>query len=105
PAGGAAPAGPTPGDAALIARAGADRATPNIRAIVDEETSKLAQADRFLVDRLIFWKDPQPAQAEVVNPVKETQRLQENAALGKPPNEGEVPVIKRKTPSLFERLF
>lgn len=97
--------GPSPGEAALMARAGADKATPNIRTIVNEETTRLAEADRPFVDKLIFWKEPLEAQSDVVNPAKETQRLQDNAALGKPPSEGEVPIIKRRQPSLFDRLF
>lgn len=96
---------PGAGEAALLARAGADRVTPNIRTVVNEETTRMAEADRPFIDKLIFWKEPLEAQSDVVNPTRETQRLQDNAALGKPPNEGEVPIIRRKQPSLFERLF
>jgi hypothetical protein len=97
--------GPSTGETALLSRAGTERVTPNIRTVVNEETTRMAEAERPFIDRLIFWKEPLEAQSDVVNPTRETQRLQDNAALGKPPNEGEVPIIRRKTPSLFERLF
>lgn len=101
----ATPGAASAGEAALLARAGTDRVTPNIRTVVNEETTRMAEADRPFIDKLIFWKEPLEAQSDVVNPSRETQRLQDNAALGKPPNEGEVPIIRRKTPGLFERLF
>lgn len=104
PAAGAART-PSSGEAALLARAGTERITPNIRTVINEETTRMAEAERPFIDKLIFWKEPLEAQSDVVNPSRETQRLQDNAALGKPPNEGEVPIIRRKTPGLFERLF
>ena len=96
---------PSPGETALLARAGTERITPNIRTVVNEETTRMAEAERPFIDKLIFWKEPPEAQSDVVNPTRETQRLQDNAALGKPPNEGEVPIIRRKQPGLFERFF
>jgi hypothetical protein len=89
---------------AFLGHANVAQADPNIRAIVNEENSRLLEAERSFVDRLIFWRPAEPA-GIVVDPQKEQQRLRENAALGKPPNEGEVPTIERKKRALLEGIF
>lgn len=92
------------GEMALLKQAGAGAAEPNIRQLVNQENSKLLESDRSFVDRLIFWqKAEQPGNA--IDPTKEAQRLRENAALGKPPTEGESPTIERKKRALLEGIF
>ena len=82
---------------ALLRDTGALSVTPNIRAIINEETSILSSQDQAFVDKLIFWVDDKEPGSTVVNAKKEQKRIQENQALGKPLNEGETPEIKRKT--------
>jgi hypothetical protein len=89
---------------AFLGHAQAGQADPNIRAIVNEENSRLVEAETSFVDRLLFWRTPQPP-GTVVDAQKEQQRLRENIALGKPPNEGEVPTIQRKKRALLEGIF
>ena len=101
--GSAAPEG-SQGEVALLQSAGATSVDPNIRKIVDQETNSIIEDDQQFLDSLIFWRDPEPA-GEVVDPVAEQQRLQENAALGKPATEGETPVIERKERGLLEGIF
>lgn len=106
PSGGAygdLPAGST-GEAALLQSAGAEGINPDIRKIIDQETAQFIEEDRQFVDRLIFWRDPDPY-GEVVDPVAERQRLQENAALGRPATEGDTPIIERKERGLLEGIF
>jgi hypothetical protein len=92
------------GEAALLQRSGAEKADPGIRQTVDLETKQIREADTSFIDRLIFWqKTPEPG--VVVDPAKEQQRLQENAALGKPVTEGETPVIERKRRAWLEGIF
>lgn len=81
---------------ALLRDTGGLNASPNIRTILNEETSILSVKDQAFVDRLIFWVDEKPSAGTVVDARKEQQRIRENQALGKPITEGETPQIKRK---------
>jgi hypothetical protein len=94
--------GSTPGEDALLAAAG--RPAPrDIRAQIDSDAAKSA-SDHSLTESLLFWQTP-PKPGVIVDPAQETARLHENAALGKAPDEGDTPVIKPKTTSIFDRLF
>lgn len=92
------------GEVALLQNAGATGIDPEIRKLVDQETNRLIEEDEKFIDSLIFWRDPDPY-GEVVDPVAEQQRLQENAALGKAATEGETPIIERKERGLLEGIF
>lgn len=92
------------GESVLLAKAGADRAEPGIRNKVDQETSALVVADKRWVDTLLFWQTQEPPY-QVVDPKKESQRLREAQAQGKPVNEGVVPTIERKRKAPLEGLF
>lgn len=93
-----------PGLQALLRQLQATNTDPNIRNEVDRETSILASESETFTDKLLFWRKPEPNYAEV-DPVKEAKRLQEAKALGKPLNEGNVPVISRKKKGAFEGLL
>ncbi len=92
------------GEVALLSAAGTDRADPNIRQIVDRETALFNEQDEGFLDSLIFWREAEPP-GEVVDAGKESTRLRENVALGKPVVEGETPTIERREKSLFEGIF
>jgi hypothetical protein len=90
------------GESALLQSAGATGVDPNIRQLVDSET---AEADsRTLADTLVFWREPEPY-GEVVDPVAEQKRINENQALGQPVTEGETPTIVRKKKGMLEGIF
>lgn len=89
---------------ALLQSAAPGGIDPNIRQLVDSETSALIAEDQKFIDSLIFWRDPAPP-GEVIDPVAEQQRLQENAALGRPVNEGDTPIIERRERGLLEGIF
>ncbi len=99
----ATPATPatSPGQDALLAAAG-QPAPADIRARIDADAAK--SGDRTLTETLLFWQTP-PKPGVVVDPAQEAARLHENAALGKPPDDGDTPTISRKTSSWFDRLF
>ncbi len=97
--------GVTRAEAVLLARIGADDAAPDIRATVDRETAQLESQSQTFVESLLFWKQYEPP-VQVVDPVAERRRLQENAALGRPADAGATPQIERKrSRSLLETLF
>ena len=98
----AATARPSVGEAALLQRAGPD-APDGIRTRVDEESLRLDRPDRSLTDRLIFWRDPPPP-GTPVDPTRESQRIRENAALGRDVESGETPVVQPHRPSFWEWL-
>ena len=82
----------------------ADKADPSVRLLVDRETAQIAEDERSFLDFLIFWRDEDPA-GEIVDPIKEAQRLRLNTALGKPVTEGETPKIERRRKAPLEDLF
>jgi hypothetical protein len=93
----------TPGVQNFRQQLGLNQADPDIRAKINSEHTQLAEADRRLLDNLLFWKRAEEPNAVVVDPAAERKRLQENAALGAAPNSGEVPTIERKRQGV--RLF
>lgn len=97
-------AGLTPGQSALLRRAGADAVPADIRAAVNRETSALVEGDKAFTDRIVFWRDPDP-EGTVVDAAKEAQRLRDNQALGRPVTEGETPSIERRKKGMLEGLF
>ena len=94
----------TAGEAAILARAGALNADPMIRRTVNRESTLLAQADKTLLDKIVFWQNP-PLPGIVVDPAKETRRLREAQALGEAPNAGKVPTIERRRRGILEGIF
>ncbi len=94
----------SPGEVALLKRAGALSPDPSIRQAVDRESSALAEVDKSVFDKVVFWRKPLPP-GIVVDADKESRRLREATALGDAPSKGEVPVIERRTRGLLEGLF
>ena len=83
------------GTQALLRAAGAHQADPDIRTLVNRESSTPGEGDVTLVDRLLFWKKPGEAGKDtVVDPAKEAKRIRENQALGRPITEGDTPNIE-----------
>jgi Protein of unknown function (DUF3035) len=72
------------GEKLLVARAGADRADPLIRYVVDDEFGDVAHKEKTFADRVMFWradKTEVPASGVVdnnptpVNPAAEEERI------------------------------
>lgn len=95
-------AAPTAGQAALLQQAG-PAAPPNIRQRVDQD-AKMEQADQGFIDKLLYWRTPDTQHA-VVDPQREAQRIQQNAALGKSQESGETPIIQPRKKGWFQDLF
>jgi hypothetical protein len=78
------------GEKLLVAKAGADKADPLIRYVIDDEFGAVAHKDRSFADRVMFWKkgekaNPTPAPATSqqtgadtaapIDPAVEAQRI------------------------------
>lgn len=100
-----AAAGPrSAGEVALLGQAGSSNVQANIRQLVNREADQqIEDADGF-VDGLLFWQTPD-LPGLVVDPEAEMRRLANNAALGLPLNEGEIPVIDQREKAPLEGLF
>jgi hypothetical protein len=77
--------------------------TSDIRRKVDDE-AQLDRPDTAISDRLMFWRD-KPEPGVTVDPSKESQRLRENAALGKSDDTGATPIFAPPKPTLLDRIF
>lgn len=94
----------TEGEKVLLNKSGAYEAEPNIRAIVDRETTTLAMEKTSFTDNLVFWEN-RSYQGTQVDAQQEQKRIQENMALGKSLADGEPPKIERKSKAIFEGIF
>ena len=92
-------------DAAVLRRLLAlNRADPEIRDLINRDAAVFDYEDESFIDSLLFWKDRE-ARDSVVDPQKESQRLQSNAEQGRPVTDGETPTIRRKGGGLLDGLF
>ncbi len=98
-------AGPaSDGEEALLARAGSDAAQANIRATVNREADQELEDTGGFAEGLLFWQTPEQP-GLTVDAEAEMRRLANNAALGLPLNEGEVPVEEQRERAPLEGLF
>ena len=82
----------TQGEAVLLNQANANGADPNIRRILNRETSEFSEAEDSFLNKLL---DIGPNGNEVlVDPAGEAERLRENQALGRSVTTGETPEIE-----------
>lgn len=92
------------GQQALVAKAGGKGVDPDVRRKVEQETNQMIVADKSWVDNILFWRKPAEP-TTLVDPKKESQRLRETQAEGKPVNDGVVPTIDRKRKAPLDGLF
>lgn len=94
----------TPGMLSIVKATGALQAEPGIRSMVDKETTILADEDKSVTERLMFW-GTKNEYGKAVDAEKESKRIKENMGLGQPVTTGETPSITRKRKALLEDLF
>jgi hypothetical protein len=98
--------GVTQAEAALLRKLGANQVDPNIRQVVERETTALEIEGKSFVEGLMFWKKQKEPPAKVVDPVAERRRIQGNVALGRDATVGLTPEIERKkSGGLLQGLF
>lgn len=91
----AAPAAATDIEKAVLALAGADKANPDIRTIIDHEAAEKVVGNRHLVDELLWWKKEQP-DATMVDAPKEAERIKQAKEKGEPLDQTPTPVIEKQ---------
>jgi hypothetical protein len=73
------------GEKLLVAKAGADKADPLIRYVVDDEFGDIAHKDKSFADRVMFWRsdkaDAAKAAADTPNPIDPSVEAQRIAKL------------------------
>lgn len=96
----------SPVETMLMANAEADAAEPDIRETIDIEHQKFLTEHSFY-EQLQFWREHPDVTEVVIDPKAEKQRLQNNAALGLPANEGnfEGVIIEPEEKGLLEGIF
>ena len=99
------PAGPaSAGEAALLARSGTANTQANIRQTVNREADQEIEDSGGFAEGLLFWRTAD-LPGQVVDPQAEMRRLANNAALGLPLNEGEIPIVEQREQAPLEGLF
>lgn len=91
------------GENELLLRTGALNVDPQIRQLVNRETSVLAEEDDNFVNDIIFWKSD--TSGVEVDPEAEAKRIREIQAMGDPVTGAEVPTIQKKKKGLLEGVF
>lgn len=94
----------SPGVKAFLRDARTEDVEPDIRTLVNRETSFLAEADLSFTERIMFW-GVATQYGVTVDAAKEAKRIRENQALGRPLTEGDTPTIERKRRALLEGIF
>ena len=56
------------GEKLLVTKAGADKADPLIRVVVDDEFGAVAHKDKGFADWVMFWRKGQPAEGPALDP-------------------------------------
>lgn len=94
----------SPGTRNLLEHTGALAADPDIRDLVNRETSILTEEDQSFQERLMFWTKP-VEYGTVVDPAQEAKRIHETQALGQPITAGETPTIEQKKRAPLEGIL
>ena len=96
--------GRSQGEQVLLAKSSAEKALPDIRKTVNEETTKLIEADKSFTDKILFWQK-KDAPGEPLDAKKEAERLSKNSAEGKAVDDGNSPQIVRRKKGWLEGIF
>lgn len=80
------------GERALIQKSGAGQSNDQIRQIVNQEATTENKDKRPVIKRLLSWGEGTPS-ATVVDPVKESERIQSNLKAGQTVTNGATPMV------------
>lgn len=87
----------SPAEKALLAQTGADKALPDIRSVINTESSQMVDVSPHLMEQLLWWKnDAKPGM--VVDAAAEARRIKEAKDKGEALNKTATPVIERDKP-------
>jgi hypothetical protein len=97
------------GETDILRAAGADSTPGDIRQVVNRESAESQPFGKHFVDNLIFWRKPKEDTKGLLDPVKETARLDEKNGAAKAISTqfSSPPTVDRKSDSgsFFDRLF
>ena len=96
--------GQTLGEQALLTKAGAIDADPQIREVLGGELAALSSGDTSLTDRILFWQDD-PTGIAVVDAEEEAERLRRNEEEGRPAPDGDTPSIDEDSGGFLGGIF
>ncbi len=101
--------GASPGTISLIRQTGGFKASPNIRATVNRETTIMAEEDKKFTDKIIFWRDPKNP-GKTIDPAREERRIRDASSKGDSIGTKKAPAAtderrKSKKPGFWDRLF
>ncbi|NBX03116.1 MAG: DUF3035 domain-containing protein [Alphaproteobacteria bacterium] len=86
----------------FLQNAGATKADPNVRATLTEEKAAIEEPE----EEKSWWNVwPDEKKEPIVQPSKETERLQKNKAENKPVTEGETPELKTKDRGVIGKIL
>lgn len=90
----AAKAEESDGEKALLKEAGAAKAEPGIRQLIDRETAQRVVGSKRLVDEILWWRKD-ASSATTVDAPAEAQRLKETKDKGGSVTTGATPIIEK----------
>jgi hypothetical protein len=94
----------TRGELAMVALAGGNQSSPEIRRTIAEENPALADVEASLFTRIVAWRDPSTMGATIDAPA-EAQRLRDNKVASKAPTEGDTPTVVNRRQSALQGLL
>lgn len=95
----------SPGEKALLLKSGGGQTDPEIRAIVNRESVVPVSGSKTIANKVLFWRGPK-SRISIVDPEKESKRIREKQAKGKPITSEGVPVIDQELDrSFLDSLF
>ena len=97
--------GYTSGETSLLDTTGGAGASPDIRKVLNAETASLVEKDSTIADKILFWQEPSAEPADVIDPVKESERLKGGKTAKKPAEAAKKPEAKPKKKGWFDGLF
>lgn len=91
------------GEAALLGKAGADSASPEIRSKLNRESAALAKKDEKLTSKVLFWQK-KPEDGAVIDPKAEAARIEANKAAGKTVTAGKTKMLNCRNKSSTDNV-
>jgi len=94
----------SPAEDAILGRAQARSSDNSIRAKLSSDNKTISGTDKKLIDKIIFWQGAEKPGA-ILDPEKESKRINDLKSDGKTIANGDVPVIERADWGLLDGLF
>lgn len=87
----------------MLSLAGATNIDPDIRRVINRESTVLAEEQDSFVNDILFWQKNEIGTE--LDATEEDQRIRQRQALGDPVTADDVPIIEKKEKGLLEGIF